>query len=89
MQIAPFELERWQSVWENRVELNISESGVEPLTVRDLLDDSAATEMLLGLRLGYPQTNGSEGLRERRCAQQQTHPAHDETPAHRYGSFRE
>ena len=42
MQIAPFELERWQSVWENRVELNISESGVEPLTVRDLLDDPAA-----------------------------------------------
>jgi len=29
MQIAPFEMERWQSVWENRVELNVSESGVE------------------------------------------------------------
>ena len=68
MQIAPFELERWQSVWENRVELNISESGVEPLTVRDLLDDPAAAEMLLGLRLGYPQTNGTEELRARIAA---------------------
>jgi len=31
MQLQPFELERWQSVWENKVELNISESGVHPL----------------------------------------------------------
>lgn len=68
MQIAPFELERWQSLWENRVELNISESGVHPLTVRDLLDDVAATDMLLGLRLGYPQTNGTEELRARIAA---------------------
>ncbi|MGH9707467.1 MAG: hypothetical protein ACRD5R_11980, partial [Candidatus Acidiferrales bacterium] len=28
MRINPFDLERWQSVWENNVELNISESGV-------------------------------------------------------------
>jgi aspartate/methionine/tyrosine aminotransferase len=68
MQIAPFELERWQSVWENRVELNISESGVEPMAIRDLLDDPAATETFLGLRLGYPQTNGSEELRARIAA---------------------
>ncbi len=68
MQIAPFELERWQSVWENRVELNISESGVEPMAIRDLLDDPAATERFLGLRLGYPQTNGSEELRARIAA---------------------
>ena len=38
MKIQPFELERWQSIWENKVELNISESGVEPLTVHELVD---------------------------------------------------
>ena len=36
MKIKPFELERWQSVWENKVELNISESGVHPLTTAEL-----------------------------------------------------
>jgi aspartate/methionine/tyrosine aminotransferase len=63
MRIEPFELERWQSVWENRVELNIAESGVEPLNVRELIEDPADLERLLEARLGYPQTNGSEELR--------------------------
>jgi len=36
MKIEAFQLERWQSVWENQVELNIAESGVEPLTLREL-----------------------------------------------------
>jgi aspartate/methionine/tyrosine aminotransferase len=65
LKIQPFELERWQSIWENKVELNISESGVEPLTVHELVDDPAALEKILNVRLGYPQTNGSEELRGR------------------------
>ncbi len=65
MQIAPFELERWQSVWEHHVELNISESGVEPLSAADLLDDPAVRDRVLGMPLGYPQTNGSDELRGR------------------------
>ena len=68
MKIEPFELERWQSVWENRVELNIAESGVEPLTVRELVGDAADLGRVLDVRLGYPQTNGSEELRERIAA---------------------
>jgi hypothetical protein len=63
MRVKPFELERWQSVWENQVELNISESGVEPLTAAELLDDPSTRERVLGTPLGYPQTNGSEELR--------------------------
>jgi aspartate/methionine/tyrosine aminotransferase len=63
MQIAPFELERWQSTWENAVELNISESGVLPLATAEFAGDAAALEGMLGLRQGYPQTNGSEKLR--------------------------
>ncbi len=65
MQIQPFELERWQSIWENKVELNIAESGVEPLSVEELVDDQVALRRVLRVRLGYPQTNGSEELRSR------------------------
>jgi aspartate/methionine/tyrosine aminotransferase len=65
MQMEPFELERWQSNWENKVELNISESGVLPLTTAELVGDAAALERMLDLRQGYPQTNGSEELRSR------------------------
>ncbi len=63
MKIKPFELERWQSVWENIVELNISESGVTPLTVAELLGDPAGAGQLLQAKLGYPQSNGSEETR--------------------------
>jgi aspartate/methionine/tyrosine aminotransferase len=65
MQIQPFELERWQSIWENKVELNISESGVLPLTTAELVGDRDALERILHVRQGYPQTNGSEELRSR------------------------
>lgn len=65
MQVQPFELERWQSIWENKVELNISESGVQPLTTAELVGDDAALQRVLSVPLGYPQTNGSEELRSR------------------------
>ncbi|MGB8675263.1 MAG: aminotransferase class I/II-fold pyridoxal phosphate-dependent enzyme, partial [Candidatus Acidiferrales bacterium] len=65
MKIKPFELERWQSVWENKVELNISESGVHPLTTAELAGDDAALRELMDLPQVYPQTNGSEELRAR------------------------
>jgi aspartate/methionine/tyrosine aminotransferase len=65
MQIQPFELERWQSVWENKVELNISESGVHPLTTSELVPDAAALQKILDVPQYYPQTNGSEELRSR------------------------
>lgn len=68
MKITPFELERWQSVWENRVELNISESGVHPLTTAELVGDNETLQRVLGARQGYPQTNGSEELRSRIAA---------------------
>jgi aspartate/methionine/tyrosine aminotransferase len=63
MNIPVFEMERWQSTWENMVELNISESGVLPLAIRELLPDAEERENLLNLRLGYPQSNGTEALR--------------------------
>ena len=68
MKVPRFELERWQSIWENRVELNISESGVLPLSPGELLETEAERAALLESRLGYPQTNGSEELRGRIAA---------------------
>ncbi len=65
MQIEPFELERWQSIWENKVELNISESGVHPLTTAELVPDTEQLQKILNTQLLYPQTNGSEELRSR------------------------
>jgi len=66
MRIEQFDLERLQSEWEHRVKYNLSESGVHPLYVRDLLEESGMDE-LLNMRLGYAQTNGPEPLRERIC----------------------
>jgi hypothetical protein len=31
-------MERWQSIWENQVEYNLSESGVHPLKLSELLE---------------------------------------------------
>jgi aspartate/methionine/tyrosine aminotransferase len=65
VKIEPFELERWQSVWENKVELNISESGVHPLTTAELVPDAEQLKKILDVQQVYPQTNGSEELRTR------------------------
>jgi aspartate/methionine/tyrosine aminotransferase len=65
----PFDLERWQSTWENRVRFNLSESGVHPLTIQELLGLAGASAMpLLEVRLGYSQSNGTDLLRERIAA---------------------
>ena len=63
MRIETFLSERWLSTWEHQVEYNLAKSSVEPLHLRELLADSAAHEALLDRRLGYPQTNGTPGLR--------------------------
>jgi hypothetical protein len=65
MKIQPFELERWQSLWENKVELNISESGVHPLSTSELVPEAATLQKILDVPQYYPQTNGSEELRSR------------------------
>jgi aspartate/methionine/tyrosine aminotransferase len=68
MRVEPFELERWQSVWENKVELNISESGVHPLTTAELVPDMDTLRMVLDVPQYYPQSNGSEELRSKIAA---------------------
>jgi aspartate/methionine/tyrosine aminotransferase len=69
MQFIPFELERWQSTWENRVRYNLSESGVHPLSIQELLAlAGASVEPLLDVRLCYSQSNGTDVLRGRIAA---------------------
>lgn len=64
----PFAMERWQSTWENRVRFNLSESGVHPLTVRELRELSPEGVDVDPIRLGYTQSNGTGPLRERIAA---------------------
>ncbi len=63
MRFTPFKMERWQSTYEHRVEHNLSESGVHPLTVGELLAFSEASVDLSAVRLAYIQSNGSDELR--------------------------
>ena len=64
MPFEPFALERWQSRYEHTVGINLSESGVHPLRVRDLLEPDDV-DSLLEQSLEYTQTNGTIALRER------------------------
>jgi aspartate/methionine/tyrosine aminotransferase len=64
VQFVPFRLERLLSTWENRVEYNLSESGVHPMSARDVLGGQAALDALAGLPLRYPQANGMPALRD-------------------------
>ena len=43
MKLETFAIERLQSIWENRVAWNISESGVHPLRLEELGDDPQKT----------------------------------------------
>lgn len=62
-------MERMQSTWENLVEFNLSESGVHPMSLKELLgEDSGSFQYLLNQELGYSQSNGTVELREKVAA---------------------
>lgn len=67
MRIETFAMERMQSTWENRVAANLSESGVHPMTTRELLEGDDPGP-LLDEPLAYTQSNGTIPLRERIAA---------------------
>lgn len=64
MNIEEFELERVQSIYENVVEYNLTESGFHPFSLQEILTKEQIAS-LLSLRLSYGQTNGSPELRDR------------------------
>ncbi len=63
MQLEQFDMERMQSTFENLVEFNLSESGVRPLTPRELIEDAGGLDGLLDQPLVYSQSNGTIELR--------------------------
>jgi aspartate/methionine/tyrosine aminotransferase len=65
MRIDTFEMERMQSLYWHEVEYDLSESGVQPLTIRELLGERTDPQAYLDTALGYPLSEGSEVARER------------------------
>jgi aspartate/methionine/tyrosine aminotransferase len=60
MDIDRFEMERYQSRYWHLVDHDLSESGVLPMTIRELLGPAADAEAFLaGTALGYPLSEGS------------------------------
>ena len=57
-------MERMQSTWENIVEYDISESGVRPVTIRELIELGLDLDAMMNVPLGYSQSNGTLALRE-------------------------
>jgi aspartate/methionine/tyrosine aminotransferase len=60
MKFPRFEMERMQSVWEHKVKYDLSESGVEALTLAEITRDP---KELLKTRLGYAEGVGREATR--------------------------
>lgn len=60
-----FEMERFMSKYEMAVKYNMSESGVHPMLLRELLAlEEGSLEKMLEVELNYSHANGSPELRE-------------------------
>jgi aspartate/methionine/tyrosine aminotransferase len=64
MKIELFEMERMQSTWENVVDIDLSESGVHAVTLRELIEMGFDLEGALETPLSYSQGNGTVELRQ-------------------------
>ncbi len=63
-EFQPFLMERWMSKFEQDVEYNLSESGVHPIRLDELLADKPGyIDQLLSTELNYPHVNGDPELR--------------------------
>ena len=64
MKFQAFEMERWQSTYEHSVRFNLSESGVEALTLGELVEISGLDRTELdGTLIEYIPSDGSPALR--------------------------
>ena len=63
MGIDLFRMERMQALYWNEVEYDLSESGVLPMSIRDLLGPLADAETFLASKLGYPLSEGADETR--------------------------
>ncbi len=77
MTFRPFAMERWQSTYEHDVRFNLSESGVEPLTLGELVKLAELDlSNILETSLEYIPSKGSAALR---AAIASMYPGADET----------
>jgi aspartate/methionine/tyrosine aminotransferase len=69
MRLTPFALERWMTTYETRVEYDLAESGIHPLTTAELLafdpEPDKRTHELLNIPLNYSEARGTLELRTR------------------------
>lgn len=64
-EFQPFEMERFMSKFEQEVDYNLSESGVHPMLLKELLAQAPEyMDHLMNTDLNYPYVNGSPELRE-------------------------
>jgi hypothetical protein len=64
MRFPVFEMERMQSAWEHRVRFDLSESGVEPLTLAEASKELRSLQPWLeDVKLGYADGRGREPTR--------------------------
>ena len=64
-EFQPFEMERFMSKFEQEVDYNLSESGVHPISLGELLAGQPdGVGQLLSTDLGYPHVDGIPALRE-------------------------
>ncbi|HUO25700.1 MAG TPA: aminotransferase class I/II-fold pyridoxal phosphate-dependent enzyme [Candidatus Aquilonibacter sp.] len=64
MRIDLFRMERTQCLYENVVDFNLSESGVLPLRIEEVLQGAGNASEFLSTGLKYPESDGSLELRE-------------------------
>ena len=62
MKFPTFDMERMQSTWEHRIKYDLSESGVEAMTLEEAARDPRE---LMRTRIGYAEGVGREGTRNR------------------------
>jgi len=61
MKFPTFEMERMQSAWEHRITYDLSESGVEAMTLEEAVRDPRE---LMRTRIGYAEGVGRDGTRK-------------------------
>src|SRR5213593_2239802 len=71
MKFPRFDMERMQSVWEHKVKYDLSESGVEALTLQEITRDP---KELMKTKLGYAEGVGREATRALIAG---IHPGHE------------
>lgn len=57
-------MERMQSTWENVVEYDMSESGITPVTLNELVALGLDLGEVMNMPMGYSQSNGTPELKE-------------------------